>query len=64
MTGIVILNVLLIAIVIVGIVGLLAWSIVTSTDRRVRRRTRSRRASATRHVAEPTLTASGTESPS
>jgi hypothetical protein len=64
MTGIVIANVLLSAGVIVGVVGLLASSIVTSTDGRVRRPTRSRRASRAYRVSEPMLSALGGEPPS
>lgn len=64
MTGIVILNLFLIGMVIVGIVGLLAWSIVTSMNRQDRRRARSFHASRVHRSAEPTLTASGGEPPS
>ncbi|HTT30144.1 MAG TPA: hypothetical protein VMG37_17130 [Solirubrobacteraceae bacterium] len=57
MTGIVIANVLLAASVIGGVVGLLTWSIVTSTDGRARRPTRSRRESRAYRVSEPMLSA-------
>jgi len=61
MTGIAIVNVLLMANVIVGTVGLLAWSIISSTDGRARRRARSRRASRAYRVSEPMLSALGNE---
>jgi hypothetical protein len=45
MTGIVILNVVLIAVAVAGIVGLLAWGIVSSMDRASIEQMRSRRSS-------------------
>jgi hypothetical protein len=50
MTGIVILNAVLVASVVAGIVGLLAWSVVSSTNRPQARRTESVRARRRQHA--------------
>jgi hypothetical protein len=54
MTGILILNVAFVAIVVVGIVGLLGWSVVSSLDRRETVRKRSRLTSRVYRMPEPT----------
>lgn len=52
MTGIVALNVVLIAIAVAGIVGLLAWSIVSAMNRSRVQRTPARRSSRRYSVSE------------
>jgi hypothetical protein len=63
MTGIVILNAVLVAMVLVAILGLLASGIVSSMDRLGRRPTRSRRAGRLHRIANMKLTGSGQRAP-
>jgi hypothetical protein len=54
MTGILILTIALVAIVVAGMIGLLAWSIVSSINRRELERPRSRRTSRAYRMPELT----------
>lgn len=63
MTGIVILNVVLVAIVVAGIVGLLTWSIVSSVNRVDAVRTHSHRMNRSYRMPEVRSDAAASRAP-